>query len=290
MNKDVDDVNETKMNLPFPDTTVANLEVTSGKDQERLGCCDTSNLRALWGMLVLNTIIAAIEIGIAIHANSLSMISDSASMFVDSFSYFSSILLERHKVKKGFQAARLKELIVSIMSILLLIGITLFALVLSIKRFQNNNENVNGSIVFFFAIGTFTVDCLMCSNYLFQIRHRLRKQSTFSKKFYVERKEQLNMISALVHLISDFLRSITGIIAGALEMASSSSNNVRIDSVATFVVCVIIFLLAFFTFLETLLQCREYRANQSATLSSAQQFEVPDNTSSNQQEHALLMT
>jgi Co/Zn/Cd efflux system component len=221
----------------------------------------TDNLRALWGMFVLNTAFAIAQMIAATIANSLSLFSDSGSMLVDSFAYGMNILMERRKNRIGIEAARLREVYTSIFSVLLLVGVTLFAFIdatIRLKRSdkKESKETVNGKIVFGFAFGNLVIDIVMCVNYCFQLRHRRRL--TLKDQVMSETKEQLNMVSAFVHLFADTLRTLTSMVAGVLE-ETTDGNAISIDAIATFVVCCAILVAASFVLYESILQYKEYK-------------------------------
>ena len=232
-------------------------------------CFGSNNLRALWGLFILNTSFAAIQLVAAIMANSLSMVSDSGSMMVDSIAYMLNIVLERRKHLLGAKAVKLWEVVISILSVGLLTIVTLFSLVDASSRLHRHDDgdDVDGRIVFGFAVGNFALDIAMCSNYFFHLRHRKRMQSV-QDQIRHEAKNELNMVSAFVHLLADTLRTITSMIAGILE-DTMKDKAISIDSIATFVVCGAIFLAASFVFYEAAQQLREYRALDEVTVIDA---------------------
>jgi Co/Zn/Cd efflux system component len=260
------------------ETETAHGQIQVGEENDRetgTGWLGTRNLRALWGMLAMNTLFALSQLLAALIANSLSMISDSGSMLVDSFAYFCNILLEKRKHRLGPQATKLYEVYTSVFSVGLLVAVTGFSIADARSRLKNKTEDdtVDGRWVFGFAMGNLLVDIAMCSHYWYQIRHR--RMQNFTEEVVRETKDELNMVSAFVHLFADTLRTLTSIIAGILE-SRMPSEAVSIDVFATFIVCGAILLAATFVFYEAFVQYREYRASkhQVGTENDAEEVSV----------------
>ena len=263
-------INETLQ--PVLDHPIEEMEETTTLTNDvpavvegKKGCLETNNLRALWGMFILNTLFAIAQMVGAVIANSLSMFSDSGSMLVDSFAYMVNILLERKKHQLGPRATKLWEVYTSVFSVGLLVSVTVFAIVDATVRLRNaghdnnNDVSVNGRYVFGFAAGNLLVDIAMCFNYCYQLRHR--RNLTLKDELYRETKDELNMISAFVHLFADTLRTLTSIVAGVLE-EQMEDKAVSIDSIATFIVCAAILAAASFVFYEACIQYREYHVSR----------------------------
>lgn len=227
--------------------------------------CGSENLRALWGLFALNTVFALAQFVAALAANSVSMLSDTGSMGVDSLAYFANILLERRKHLLGAKKTRFWEAFVSFMSASLLVLVTMYAIIDAAQRLKNHNdsdgddESVDGRYVFAFALANFILDIIMCTNYFYQIRSR-RLQISIQEQIIHEAHDQLNMVSAFIHLFADTLRSVTSLIAGALE-SKYPDDGVAIDSIATFAVCGTILLAACFVLYEAFYQYLDYKAH-----------------------------
>jgi Co/Zn/Cd efflux system component len=225
-------------------------------------------------MFTANTAFAVAQLIAASIANSISMFSDSGSMLVDSVSYLISIAMERRKLKYGAEASKLMEVFSSGFSVSLLMIVTIVALVHAVYRYtgQENTEEetVDGRIVLGFSLGNLVVDIVMCGNYVYQVRANRRQKENLKEQILQETKEELNMVAAFVHLFADTLRTITGLVAGGLEIAAGS-DPIMIDSVATFVVCSVILFAACFVLYEGYLQYREYRRLRSIDSSSVEE-------------------
>ena len=241
------------------------LPTIQGKSGERVGCCGTSNLRALWGLLLLNTSFAVAQMVGAAIANSISMFSDSGSMLVDSFAYLLNLGMEKRKIKYGVEASKLFEVFTSIISVTLLVVVTISTVVTAAQRLvtrSGDDKEVDGRFVFGFSFGNLLIDIAMCFNYCFQLRHR--RQASFKEQVRSETKEQLHMVAAFVHLFADTMRTITGLVAGSLEQ-DEAADSIFIDAIATFCVCGLILFAASFVVYEAVVQYREYRAAKRAT-------------------------
>ena len=53
--------------------------------------------------------------------------------------------------------------------------------------------------------------------------------------------KEINLVSAVVHVIADTMRTVTGIIAGAVELGPDSDPR-KVDAVASIIICVLIIL------------------------------------------------
>lgn len=246
-----------RSSLPPQSSRLEDERIQAG---DKTACLGTSNLRALWGMFILNTTFAISQMVGSRIANSLSMFSDSGSMLVDSFVYLINILMERTKNKYGPSASKLWEVYVSVISVTLLVTVTTVAIIDAASRLDSkqddDTETVDGRFVVGFSLGNLLIDIVMCGNYCYQLRHR--RKSSLKEQVMTEAKEQLNMVAAFVHLFADTLRTLTGLIAGILEQGEGA-NALFIDAVATFIVCALILFAAAFVFYESILQYRDYK-------------------------------
>ncbi|KAH9254884.1 hypothetical protein BASA81_007134 [Batrachochytrium salamandrivorans] len=232
-------------------------------------CLCTKNLKALWGLFLINTTFAVCQLVAAIAANSVSMMSDSGSMLVDSFSYMVAIGTERRKIKHGLEASKLIEALCSLISVGLLITVTAVTMSDAIHRLEHLEEDdedeVAGQLVVLFSGLNLLMDVFMCGNYWYQL------QGGGSNA------KQLNMVAAFVHLFADTMRSLTGVVAGALEM-ENKQDSVKIDAFATFIVCFAILLAAAFVLFEAIMQFRsvfkEGRSGAGEVLVSSEMIHV----------------
>lgn len=206
----------------------------------------------------------------AIAANSVSMMSDSGSMLVDSFSYIVAIGTERRKIKHGLEASKLIEAMCSLISVGLLITVTSVTMSDAINRLNGLEEDdgedeVTGELVVIFSGLNLLMDVVMCTNYWYQLRGG------------GSNAKQLNMVAAFVHLFADTMRSLTGVVAGSMEI-KNKEDSVKIDANATFMVCFAILLAATFVLYEAITQFRAVlrERRQSAQTESLVQGEEED--------------
>lgn len=144
--------------------------------------------------------------------------------------------MEKTKVRYGVEKSRKCEGITSLISVGALIIVTVLALVNAINRMADVNRedaDVDGKIVIGFAIGNLVLDVFMCGNFCFQVKEKWNASKLTTKQLL---SDELNMLTAFAHVFADTLRTISGLVAGALE-AQTPDKAVQIDATATFVVC-----------------------------------------------------
>lgn len=170
---------------------------SSSSSRSCRGCLGTPNLRALWGLLILNTSFATAQMIGAAFANSLSMFSDSGSMMIDSLTYAANIYTERRKEQLGGEQAALVEIRTTVFSIAALIMVTALMMNDSMKRLASQNhvisttttkiatpsanttspeqrQTVGGQYVLGFSLGNLVIDIVMCANYFYQRRRHVQ--------------------------------------------------------------------------------------------------------------------
>merc|ERR1740129_730188 len=172
-------------------------------------CCGVKmspEIRTLLITMVLFGTITTAQTVAAFIANSLALLGDCASMFVDTLSYAANIMgecietEERRKVRN--------QLIASGLSLCVLLAITIWVSVEALTRLINpaddDDDDVNAYIVFGFALGGLLFD--LASFCAFYMNHREDRNET----------EELNMNTALLHVFSDSLRSTTTLLESLL--------------------------------------------------------------------------
>lgn len=176
-------------------------------------------------------------------ANSLALLGDCASMLVDTLTYAGNIAAETCQTD---QRRRIRnQLFASGFSLFVLILITMFITVRAITRlldYNENDEEVNAFIVFGFAIGGL---CFDLSSFL---------------AFYFWNKDtiSLNMKSALLHVFSDTLRSLTTLVESIVIWHFDQAGG-KIDAWASIIVSGLIFFGAFGAIIEWIGQFMKYR-------------------------------
>jgi len=168
------------------------MEKTGGS-----GSCSPEIKTLAITMFLFGTITAAQTVA-ALMANSLSLLGDCASMFVDTLSYAGNIMGEcleadeRRKIRN--------QLIASGLSLAVLIGITLWVTSEALERIlhpSDDEDDVNAYIVFGFALAGLLFDLASFAAFYFN-QNEDRNESA-----------ELNMNSAFLHVFSDSLRSTT---------------------------------------------------------------------------------
>jgi len=243
-----------------------NDEVDDNRTAEegRHPCLATANLRSLWGFFVLNTTFATAQMTAAVVANSLSMVSDSASMIVDSLTYAVNIYAERQRVKSGKDSAR-AEVYASIFSVLALIVVTIVMFFDAADRLccsEASDESVDGSYVLGFASGNLVIDIAMSLHVCWQ-----QRKARIAEKVRdgTMAQQEINLTSAVVHVLADTLRTITGMVAGAIELGPDSDPR-KVDAVASIVICVLIVFGASFVLRAAVNQLRALRYSDRVVL------------------------
>eukprot|EP00993_Chasmostoma_nieuportense_P003028 NODE_3776_length_902_cov_34.064516_g3623_i0.p1 GENE.NODE_3776_length_902_cov_34.064516_g3623_i0~~NODE_3776_length_902_cov_34.064516_g3623_i0.p1 ORF type:complete len:264 (+),score=51.14 NODE_3776_length_902_cov_34.064516_g3623_i0:58-849(+) len=167
-------------------------------DHDEESCC-TANIKSLSLTMALFSIITAAQFVGALAANSSALLADCVSMAIDSLSYLANIAGElNHKSKYH----GLQKLISSLVSLLVLSAVTIYVSVDPIKLLlgEEAGEEVNPYIVFAFAVWGLTFDLLSFLG------------------FYCFRShgKQVNILSALLHVGADTLRSTTTFVESIL--------------------------------------------------------------------------
>jgi len=156
-------------------------------------------------MTLFGTITAA-QTAAAFMANSLALLGDCASMFVDTLSYAANIMGECIETEEHRKIRN--QLVASGLSLCVLLAITIWVSVEALTRLINpaddDDDDVNAYIVFGFALGGLLFD--LASFCAFYMNHREDRNET----------EELNMNSALLHVFSDSLRSTTTLLESLL--------------------------------------------------------------------------
>jgi Co/Zn/Cd efflux system component len=84
--------------------------------------CWTPTARALWAAFALNTTFTCGQLVGALAANSIAMLGDTSTMFVDSVTYAAGLLGEYHKNQSGPRTAAAVELSAASFSVIALFG------------------------------------------------------------------------------------------------------------------------------------------------------------------------
>lgn len=171
-----------------------------------------SNITTLVTAFVLFMGIAIVQSVGAVYANSLALLGDATSMGVDAFSFLGNLYAECNQGSKNGERDRL---ISSACSVLILMAVTVFFIVDAIKRLLHPvttmDEAVNPQAVMGFAVMGLIFDIISGVMYCRgrrKNRERIHEENPGAA--------QLNMHSAMLHIASDSIRSITTLIESLL--------------------------------------------------------------------------
>ena len=126
-------------------------------------CC-TENMRALWTTFALNTIFTLAQATGATAANSLALLGDTGTMFIDSATYAVNLAAEYYKAQLGARRSAVVEVVASAVSVVTLLGMTVFIMTDAIDRLASpdDEEDVDPVIMLFFTCFNLLIDIGMC--------------------------------------------------------------------------------------------------------------------------------
>ena len=143
-----------------------------GEPSVRRACC-ADNVRALWLLLALNTGYTALQTAGAILANSLSLLSDTGTMYVDSVTYLINLFAEYQKTRQGMTETSMRyEVGATVFSIISLLGVTAYTMDDAVKRLVSaaGREQVSAPIMLGFGLCNLILDASMISSIAFRRR------------------------------------------------------------------------------------------------------------------------
>ena len=129
------------------------------------GCC-TSSLQALWWTFALNTTFTLAQTAGATAANSLALLGDTGTMYVDSVTYAINIAAEYYKTRLGARRSAYVEVAASTISVLALLGVTAFVMWDAVARLKApaTGEEVDPIVMLVFTCFNLLVDIGMCAS------------------------------------------------------------------------------------------------------------------------------
>ena len=143
-----------------------------GEESLRRACC-ADNVRALWLLLALNSGYTALQTFGAVLANSLSLLSDTGTMYVDSVTYLINLFAEYQKVRQGKNETSMRyEVGATVFSIVSLLGVTAYTMDDAVKRLVSaaEREQVSAPIMLGFGLCNLLLDISMISSIAFRRR------------------------------------------------------------------------------------------------------------------------
>eukprot|EP00299_Pterocystis_sp_00344_P012588 c6068_g1_i2.p1 GENE.c6068_g1_i2~~c6068_g1_i2.p1 ORF type:complete len:273 (-),score=42.85 c6068_g1_i2:114-881(-) len=205
--------------------------ISHGQKDYIFECCGRGftkgTLKFLIPLVLFATITSAQVVG-ALIAHSLALLADCVSMFLDTLTYAGNLWAEMHPTTH-VQTRRRNQLIASGVSFLALLAVTLTFLVQGIQVVvqpdDEEDDNVDPYIVFGFAVAGILFDLISLSPFFF--------------KHESDSATHMNTCSALVHILSDLLRSSTTL-AASIMIWTTNYNSTKIDGYAALIVTSII--------------------------------------------------
>jgi len=199
----------------------------------------TNNVKALFIMMVMFAVISLAQYFAAVAANSQSLKADVVSMAVDALSYLGNILGESSDIPAQ---RTVLQLFFSLLSVFLLLYFNTQILIESIEIMRENKNGgveddgdeesgVEGSLVFAFATLGLIFDAICLWAYRHYARLDAEKEYELMKKEALARgedpeaegakikKPKVNMLTALLHVSADLLRSTCTFFEGIVLLA-----------------------------------------------------------------------
>jgi len=208
----------------------------------------------------LFALITVVQYVFALIANSLALQADCVSMGVDSLTYLASLAVECSSSSDAHEK-RGRELAMAGVSYTILMSFTIKFMVdgaAAIKD-SDDDDSVNGYIVMGFAVGGLVFDFASLIVFRTYGEHTGILEDVEEAHEEVEEEEPVegvgvvaahsrlnpcginaNMCAALLHIISDLLRSVTTLIESIVILLAPSINSAQADGVSTLIVCSII--------------------------------------------------
>jgi len=232
----------------------------------------TNNVKALFVMMFMFAAISTGQIFAAQAANSQSLKVDVISMYVDAISYLGNILGEGSDIP----AQRIVlQLFFSMVSLVLLVYFNTTALIESIDIIKTSSqldaegdgedaEGVEGNLVIIFAGLGLVFDFICLWAYYFyakkdaQIEYNemvrlAEKEGASAEDAKAQiKKPEINMLSALLHVSADLMRSTTTFIEGILLLAGSltAAGQEYVDAICGVIIGVTLYLGAAYALYE----------------------------------------
>ena len=210
-------------------------------------CALTGNTKSLLTMFVLFSAITTTQYVAAVIAHSVALKADCGSMAVDSVSYLFNIVAECHTDRRG--RARL-ALVMSGASLALLAYFTAsFALeaarnvgLIGSSAAAEEEATVDPYIVITFAALGILFDVLSLLSY--KVWHldeaAAQQQQQKERRSSSSSSSSINMLSALLHVLSDLARSLTTFVEGVILLRAPGLDSAAIDGWSALVVCTLI--------------------------------------------------
>jgi len=199
----------------------------------------SGNSKSLLVMFILFSLITATQYVAAIVAHSLALQADCASMAVDAISYLFNMAAE---CQADRSVRALLELVMSFVSLVLLSYFTGFFFVeaaLDVGFLPSsdgaNEDTVDPALVLIFAGLGILFD--MFSLFSYKVWHVDEPRSQNDTQ---AQRSNINMFSALLHVLADTARSTTTFVEGLILMNAPGLDSATIDGWCALIVCALI--------------------------------------------------
>mmetsp|Transcript_32784 Transcript_32784/g.45743 ORF Transcript_32784/g.45743 Transcript_32784/m.45743 type:complete len:276 (-) Transcript_32784:521-1348(-) len=193
-----------------------------------MGVPITKKIKTLALAFVLFLTIAVAQLIGALIANSLALLSDTSSMFLDAVTYAFNIYAEAQPKEDKLKTQK-NLLIASGISFFALLGITLYFLIdaaMLLASKEVDGDDVNAFIVLGFAVAGLLIDFGTLFPYCIYGIDQGDEHDEASR---------MNMCSALSHILSDTMRSTTTLIE-SFVIIYGNVNGARADAFASLIV------------------------------------------------------
>jgi len=200
-------------------------------------------------------------------ANSKSLMADCGSMLVDTISYCGNLMAECTVEKRSKQR---RELAMTLVSLLLLAGFTANFFLEAVQSIEGKEEedDVNAWIVIGFALGGLLFDVFTLYAYK-HFSHSHAGSHADNKSNTNTNTNNVNMMSALLHVFSDLLRSTTCLVEGLLLLKFPDTPGAYIDGWATLIICSLISIGCLSAFFFWLKEMRKFLGSWKGNLALA---------------------
>jgi len=233
----------------------------------------TNTVKSFFVMMSMNAFMTIAQLSFAIYAHSKSLLADDVTMAVDTFCYVGNILGESSSVPRTKATL---QLVFSLISIFLLVSFNTYFFIGVLGIFSPDNESpadedsgdgVSAWVVLTLASFGLLFD-LICLNSCYinakkdaEAKYEVKKTEAVEIGEAKLEKPKVNMLSALLHIGADLMRSITtfseGIILLFIDLTPSMQT--KVDSIATFIICIVVYACSAYALRDWIFEFRNHR-------------------------------
>jgi Co/Zn/Cd efflux system component len=188
-------------------------------------------------------------------SKSLALMGDSSTMVLDSITYAMNYWLEIQKEKKTRSKLRLQwiEIYVSGLSVIVLLGVSIVFLILAIQRIvnaKNSEQEVEATFVLVFSAINLVFDFLSLGLFIHERRSLVDQNNDMNVNFF----------SAFLHIVADFLRTVSELVASLLVIAFDTDSELT-DAYCAIVVEFFILAPALYVMFELISRIRSLQSS-----------------------------